>query len=124
MKLYTGKWFFLFVVFYMITISAFSQNEFDKTARDKSYKKGTNTEYYKNGKVKSISSYKRKHEWFYTVTYWTIKEYDMQGNQVRLIKKTTQISRKDNTETILKEEITASPPPKQKAEDDQKVKPQ
>jgi hypothetical protein len=74
-------------------------------ARDKSYKEGVNYEYYKNGKVKSESTYKRKITRWYTETYWTIREFDMEGRPIRLIKKITQIARKENVETIIKEEI-------------------
>jgi len=82
-----------------------AQTEFNKTKRDKLYKKGTNVEYYKNGAIKSISGYKRKVFWYYTDTYWTIKEYDMEGNQTRLIKKITQMAKRENREQIIKEEI-------------------
>jgi len=86
---------------------------FEKTKRDKSYKKGTNIEYYKNGNIKSISQYKRKVFWYYTDTYWTIKEYDMEGNQVRLIKKITQMARRENTEKVIKEEVHNYEPKKE-----------
>jgi len=94
------------------TSISFAQSEFDKANRDKAYKKGTNTEYYKNGGVKLISEYKRKVFWYYTDTYWTIKEYDMEGNLIRLTKKTTQTARRENREVIIKEEITNYPPKK------------
>jgi hypothetical protein len=93
----------------------FAQDSFDKSKIDKAHKKGTNIEYYKNGKIKSISQYKRKVYWYYTDTYWTIKEYDMDGNQIRLIKKIVQMARRENREKIIKEEIhTFEPKPQPK----------
>jgi hypothetical protein len=94
-----------FVVFLFISSSIFAQSEFSKIKRDKDYKKGTNIEYWKNGNIKCISEYKRKVFWYYTDTYWTIKEYDMEGNQIRLVKKITQIGRREDRERIIKEEI-------------------
>ena len=95
---------------------AYGQKEFDKKQRDQTYKKGTNVEYYKNGNIKSVSTYKRKVFWYYTDTYWTIKEYDMEGNQVRLIKKVTQMARRENVEKVIKEEIFIIEPKKKEKE--------
>ncbi len=105
----------VFIVLLLFACPAFSQDSFDKSKIDKVYKKGTNIEYYKNGQIKSISQYRRKVYWYYTDTYWTIKEYDMDGNQIRLIKKVTQIARRENKERIIKEEVrTFEPKPQQK----------
>ena len=103
----------------ILCTSAFAQTNgaFEKDHRDKSYKKGTNIEYYKNGKIKSVSQYKRKLFYYYTDTYWTIKEYDMDGNMVRLIKKVTQMARRENTETVIKEEIYDYPVKKDEQKD-------
>ena len=101
--------------FILIVLIAFvqplaAQESFDKNKIDKAHKKGTNIEYYKNGNIKSVSQYKRKVFWYYTDTYWTIKEYDMEGNQIRLIKKVTQIARRENKEKVIKEEIRTYEP--------------
>jgi hypothetical protein len=100
---------FLFIGF---THSLYAQDSFNKTKMVKNDKKGTNIEYYKNGKIKSVSQYKRKIFWYYTDTYWTIKEYDMEGNQTRLIKKITQTARRENAEKIIKEEVHTYEPKK------------
>jgi hypothetical protein len=105
--------FLLALLCFVLTNTAIAQKGFDKVKRDKSYKKGTNIEYYKNGSIKSISEYKRKVFWYYTDTYWTIKEYDMEGNQVRLIKKITQMARRENAEKIIKEEVYNYEPKKE-----------
>ncbi|HSZ26153.1 MAG TPA: hypothetical protein VK766_10555 [Cytophagaceae bacterium] len=102
----------LLVFFILGTHFTFSQS-FDKEKRDKEYKKGKNIEYYKNGVIKSVSEYKRKIFWYYTDTYWTIKEYDMSGNQTRLIKKVTQMARRENAERIVKEEVYIYDPKKE-----------
>jgi hypothetical protein len=87
-------------------LPARAQSEFQKgNPHDNSYKKGVNREYYKSGKIKSVSHYKRKVYWYYTDTYWTIREYDMEGNEVRRIKKVTQTARRENHERVLKEKI-------------------
>lgn len=101
------------IVLFAPDLSAQTNGAFEKIKRDKTYKKGTNIEYYKNGKIKSISQYKRKVFWYYTDTYWTIKEYDMDGNQVRLIKKITQMARRENTEKVIKEEVYNYEPKKE-----------
>ncbi len=105
----------LFMLFFMLTPASMAQTNggFEKGSRDKDYKKGTNIEYYKNGKIKSVSQYKRKVFWYYTDTYWTIKEYDMEGNLVRLIKKVTQMARRENTERVIKEEVHNYEPKKE-----------
>jgi hypothetical protein len=90
-----------------------AQDSFDKAKREKNDKKGTNVEYYKNGSIKSVSQYKRKVFWYYTETYWTIKEYDMDGNLVRMIKKVIQQARRENAETIIKEEVHNYEPKKE-----------
>ncbi len=95
----------LMLSFITIAHIGFAQNSFDRVKREKSDKKGTNVEYYKNGSIKSTSQYKRKVFWFYTDTYWTIKEYDMDGNLVRMVKKVVQMARRENHETVLKEEV-------------------
>jgi hypothetical protein len=106
--------FALATVFLLVpAVSAQTNGGFEKVNRDKTYKKGTNIEYYKNGKIKSISQYKRKVFWYYTDTYWTIKEYDMDGNQVRLIKKITQMARRENAERVIKEEVYNYEPKKE-----------
>jgi hypothetical protein len=105
--------FYISLLCFMITNAAIAQKGFDEVKRDKSYKKGTNVEYYKNGRIKSISEYKRKVFWYYTDTYWTIKEYDMEGNQVRLIKKVTQMARRENAEVVIKEEVYNYEPKKE-----------
>ena len=109
----TFQVFFISLLCLVLTHAAIAQKGFDKVKRDKSYKKGTNVEYYKNGSIKSISEYKRKVFWYYTDTYWTIKEYDMDGNQVRLIKKVTQMARRENAEKVIKEEVYNYEPKKE-----------
>lgn len=106
---------FILVSLFFIVPETFAQTDggFNKIKRDKTYKKGTNIEYYKNGRIKSVSQYKRKIFWYYTDTYWTIKEYDMEGNLVRQIKKITQMARRENTERIIKEEIYNYEPKKE-----------
>ena len=106
---------FLLVLFLGMAPSLFAQDSFNKAKMLKNDKKGKNIEYYKNGQIKSISEYRRKVFWYYTDTYWTIKEYDIYGNQTRLIKKVTQIARRENTERIIKEEVHTYEPKKENA---------
>lgn len=110
---------FFLMALLIVSTSAFAQTTggFEKDHRDKSYKKGTNIEYYKNGKIKSVSQYKRKVFYYYTDTYWTIKEYDMEGNLIRLTKKVTQMARRENTETVIKEEVYNYPVKKEEQKD-------
>ncbi len=99
--------------FSFLSSALVAQDSFDKTKMIKRSKKGTNVEYYKNGSIKSISEYKRKVFWYYTDTYWTIKEYDKEGNQVRLVKKIVQMARREDAEKIIKEEIYTFEPKKE-----------
>ena len=103
----------LMLLFVMLVHSGFSQDSFDRAKREKSDKKGINIEYYKNGGIKSTSEYKRKVFWFYTDTYWTIKEYDMDGNLVRMVKKIVQMARREDHEKIIKEEVFNYEPKKE-----------
>ena len=103
---------FIFTILLIVFgfISANAQAD-DKSHYDKKHRKGTNYEYYKNGKVKSLSKYKRKIYYHYTTTYWTIKEYDMAGNLVRLTKKVIQTGRREDYEKVVKEEVFVYPSP-------------
>ena len=101
------------LLFIGITTSTVAQDSFDRAKREKSDKKGVNVEYYKNGSIKSTSQYKRKVFWFYTDTFWTIKEYDMDGNLVRMVKKVVQMARRENIETVIKEEVYNYEPKKE-----------
>ena len=103
----------LMLLFVMLVHTGFSQDSFDRAKREKSDKKGVNVEYYKNGGIKSTSEYKRKVFWFYTDTYWTIKEYDMDGNLVRMVKKIVQMARREDHEKIIKEEVFNYEPKKE-----------
>jgi hypothetical protein len=99
---------FLTLFFYAST-GLFAQRPDDKSRYDKQHRKGVNYEYFKNGKVKSESRYKRKIFYYYTTTYWTIKEYDMSGNLVRLTKKVIQSGRREDYEKVVKEETFVYP---------------
>lgn len=112
-KAVKGLGLFMLFLFIGFAPSLYAQDSFNKIKMIKNDKKGTNIEYYKNGKIKSISQYKRKIFWYYTDTYWTIKEYDMEGNQTRLIKKITQMARRENAEKVIKEEIYTYEPKKE-----------
>ncbi len=112
-KVVKGLGLFILFLFIGFVPSLYAQDSFNKIKMLKNDKKGTNIEYYKNGKIKSISQYKRKIFWYYTDTYWTIKEYDMEGNQTRLIKKITQMARRENAEKVIKEEIYTYEPKKE-----------
>jgi hypothetical protein len=100
------------ISFFILSLSgAFAQNADNKKQYDKNHRKGTNYEYYKNGKLKSVSKYKRKIFYSYTTTYWTVKEYDMAGNIVRLTKKIIQTGRREDYEKVVKEEVFVYPQP-------------
>ncbi|MCU0431074.1 MAG: hypothetical protein MUF42_14000 [Cytophagaceae bacterium] len=104
---------YIAIVFFCCRL-AWAQRPDDKSRYDKEHRKGVNYEYYKNGKVKSESRYKRKIFYYYTTTYYTIKEFDMSGNLIRITKKVIQTGRREDYEKVVKEETFVYPNPTQR----------